>query len=256
MAPGIAGAFTSAGHSVCIWGRSVEIVIEAIAEVLDIKQQIFGRLDELCSSEVLLATNTSGLRVSDIAIDITKPQRVVAMHFWNPAHLMPIVEIAGGAKTSTSTIERAFDLASRIGKTPVLLNKEILGFLGTQMQQALVPESINLLEAGIASARDIDFAARTSLGVRLPAIGALEAADISGLDVIQAVHNYLLPDLDRSTAPQDALKERGARGDLGLKTGRGFHEWSPEQSRAVIERRDRELVLRLKLMKAEEQLHS
>ena len=230
---------------------TTEVVIEAIVEDLGTKQRIFGRLDELCSPEVLLATNTSGLRVSDIADGLSAPQRVVAMHFWNPAHLMPIVEVVGGSKTSTDTVKRAEALVSGIGKVPVVLQKEVLGFLGTRMQQAVVREAIGLLDAGVASARDIDLAVRTSFGVRFPAIGALEAADLSGLDVIEAIHSYLLPDLDRSTSPQDGLRERVARGELGVKSGRGFHEWKDDQSRAVIERRDLELVRRLKLMAAE-----
>jgi 3-hydroxybutyryl-CoA dehydrogenase len=164
---------------------------------------------------------------------------------------MPIVEVVGGSKTSPNTVKRAEALASGIGKVPVVLQKEVLGFLGTRMQQAVVREAIGLLDAGVASARDIDLAVRTSFGVRFPVIGALEAADLSGLDVIEAIHSYLLPDLDRSTSPQDGLRERVTRGELGVKSGRGFHEWTAARSRAVIERRDLELVRRLKLMAAE-----
>jgi 3-hydroxybutyryl-CoA dehydrogenase len=175
----------------------------------------------------------------------------VALHFWNPAHLMPIVEVAGGEHAAAARVAEAADLVRAIGKVPVVLHHEVLGFLGTRMQQAVVREAIALLDAGVASAADIDLAVRTSFGVRFPAIGPLESADISGLDVIAAIHAYLLPDLDRSTAPQPALTDRVGRGDLGVKSGRGFHEWSGDRGAEVIARRDRELVRRAKLVAAE-----
>jgi 3-hydroxybutyryl-CoA dehydrogenase len=123
----------------------------------------------------------------------------------------------------------------------------VLGFLGTRLQQAVVREAIGLVERGIASPEDVDLAVRTSFGIRFPVTGPLESADISGLDVIEAIHDYLLPDLDRSTEPQTALRERVAAGALGVKSGRGFHDWSARDPQELIRRRDEELVRRLRL---------
>src|SRR3954452_2885119 len=230
---------------------SAGVVVEAVSEDLAVKHAVLAAVEAVVAPGALIATNTSGLRVTDIAAPLAHPERVVAMHFWNPAHLMPIVEVAGGERTAPARVEEATALVRAIGKVPVVLQREVLGFLGTRMQQAVVREAIALLDAGVASAADIDLAVRTSFGVRFPAIGPLESADLSGLDVIAALHTYLLPDLDRSTAPQPGLTERVARGETGAKSGRGFHEWPASQVADVVGRRDRELVRRLQLVAAE-----
>jgi 3-hydroxybutyryl-CoA dehydrogenase len=150
--------------------------------------------------------------------------------------------------TAAEFVDRAMALARAIGKQPVRLEREVLGFLGTRLQQAVVREAIALLEAGVASAEDIDLAVRTSFGIRFPVAGPLESADLSGLDVIAAIHGYLLADLDASRAPQAPLTERVAAGALGTKTGRGFHDWSARDAGALLRRRDEELVRRLRLL--------
>ena len=230
---------------------AADVVVEAVAEDLATKHEVLAAVEQAIAPHALFATNTSGLRVTDIAAPLRHRDRVVALHFWNPAHLMPIVEVAGGEHAAAGRVAEAADLVRAIGKVPVVLHHEVLGFLGTRMQQAVVREAIALLDAGVASAADIDLAVRTSFGVRFPAIGPLESADISGLDVIGAIHAYLLSDLDRSTVPQRALTDRVARGDLGVKSGRGFHEWPGDRAAEVIARRDRELVRRARLVAAE-----
>jgi 3-hydroxybutyryl-CoA dehydrogenase len=225
-----------------------DLVVEAVAEDLEVKRELLARVDEVLPDDRLIATNTSGLRVTDVAAPLRGRARVVAMHFWNPAHLMPLVEVAGGEFSSTDAVQRALEIAAGIGKQPVHLEREILGFLGTRLQQAAVREAIALLEAGVASAEDIDLAVRTSFGIRFPITGPLESADLTGLDVIQAIHSYLLPDLDRSAEPQRALTERVAAGALGTKAGRGFHDWKRRDAGELMRRRDEELVRRLHLL--------
>jgi 3-hydroxybutyryl-CoA dehydrogenase len=225
-----------------------DVVIEAIAENLDAKRDLLARVEDVCRSDALIATNTSGLRVTDIARDLGRPERFVAMHFWNPAHLIPLVEVAGGDRGSRESVAYAVELARSIGKLPVVLEREVLGFLGTRMQQAVVREAIALLEAGVASAADIDLAVRASFGIRFPVLGPLETTDLSGLDVIGSIQGYLLADLDASSAPQRALQERVDRGDLGVKSGRGFHDWSERDADELIRQRDEELVRRLRLL--------
>jgi 3-hydroxyacyl-CoA dehydrogenase len=291
MAPGIAAAFSVAGHSVSLWARSAEraragaeraqemarylvehelateagqvdvaerleeaaqadVVIEAIAEDLRAKRALLAKLEEHAQDEALFATNTSGLLVTDIGVGLRRPERLVAMHFWNPAHLMPLVEIAG-ENAAPANIERAVELALAIGKLPVRLEREVLGFLGVRMQQAVVREAVALLERGVASPEHIDLAVRASFGIRFPVIGPLESADLSGLDVIASIHSYLLRDLDRADEPQRPLRELVAAGALGVKSGRGFFDWGTRDPRVTIRRRDEELVRRLKLLSAQ-----
>ncbi len=223
------------------------VVVEGIAEHLEAKRELLALVDELVAPEALIATNTSGLRVSDLAEGLPGAGRLVAMHFWNPAHLMPLVEVAGGERTDPASVTRAVELARAIGKQPVRVEREVLGFLGTRLQQAVVREAIALLDAGVASAEDIDLAVRTSFGIRFPVTGPLESADISGLDVIEAIHRYLLPDLDSSNGPQPPLKKLVAAGELGVKSGRGFHDWHSRDAQELVRRRDEELVRRLRL---------
>lgn len=227
------------------------VVIEAVAEDLAAKHAVLAAVEDVVAPGALLATNTSGLRVTDIAAPLRHRERMVALHFWNPAHLMPIVEVAGGEHAAETRVDEAAELVRAIGKVPVVLRHEVLGFLGTRMQQAVVREAIALLDAGVASAADIDLAVRTSFGIRFPAIGPLESADLSGLDVIDAIHTYLLRDLDRSTEPQAGLRDRVARGELGAKSGRGFHDWPDQRVTEVTVRRDRELVRRLAQRRAD-----
>ena len=229
----------------------VEVIVEAVSEDLEVKREVIALVEAVCTPAALIATNTSGLRVSDIAGGAMSPGRIVAMHFWNPAHLMPIVEVAGGDYADDASVEAAVALSKQIGKVPVLIENEVLGFLGTRMQQAVVREAIGLFEAGVASAEDIDLAVRTSFGIRFPVIGPLEATDLGGLDVIASIHEYLLEDLDRSTSPQQAIVERVERGDLGVKSGKGFHDWSQRDPQALVARRDAELAQRLRQLAAE-----
>jgi 3-hydroxybutyryl-CoA dehydrogenase len=224
-----------------------DVVIEGIAEDLEAKRTLLAKLEESATDDTLFATNTSGLLVSDIGAGLRRPERLVAMHFWNPAHLMPLVEIAG-ENAAPANIERAVDLAVAIGKLPVRLEREVLGFLGVRMQQAVVREAVALLERGAASAEDIDLAVRASFGIRFPVIGPLESADLSGLDVIASIHSYLLRDLDRAEEPQRPLRELVADGALGVKSGRGFFDWGTRDPQVTIRRRDEELVRRLKLL--------
>lgn len=231
---------------------TAQIAIEAVAEDLEVKRSVLGRLEEVLAADALIATNTSGLRVTDIAAPLRHPERVVAMHFWNPGHLMPLVEVGGGEATAPAAVELALEVARAIGKQPVRLDREVFGFLGTRLQQAVVREAIALVEAGVASPADVDLAVRSSFGIRFPVMGPLESADLSGLDVIAAIHEYLLPDLDRSAEPQRALRDLVAGGALGVKAGRGFHDWTQRDPAALMRRRDEELVRRLHLLRETE----
>lgn len=223
-----------------------DIVIEAIAENVAAKQALFRDVERLVAADSVLASTTSGLDIADISAEARNPSRFVVMHFWNPAHLVPLVELVGSEVTEPGLIDDVSDLLRRLGKYPVRLEKYVPGFIGARLQQAVVREAIALLEAGVASAEDIDAATRLSFGARFPVLGPLETTDLGGLDVIAAIHEYLLPDLDCSQEPQELLAALVDQGNFGVKTGAGFYDWSQRDARQLMDRRDEELLMRVK----------
>jgi 3-hydroxybutyryl-CoA dehydrogenase len=231
-----------------------EIVIEAVSEDLETKRSVFAEVEQRVDSDVVLGSTTSGLDIDLISATAEHPARFLVLHFWNPAHLIPLVEVVGGKRTDPAIVDGACALLRRIGKHPVRLNKYVPGFVGVRLQQAVVREAIALLQAGVASAEDIDAATRLSFGARFPVIGPLETSDLGGLDVIAAIHEYLLADLDCSREPQALLKELVSAGDLGAKTGRGFYDWANRDAGELSRHRDEELITRIKSLHERGQL--
>jgi 3-hydroxybutyryl-CoA dehydrogenase len=155
---------------------------------------------------------------------------------------MPIVEVVPGAETSQDVLRVTVDLLERAGKRPVVVKRDVAGFIGNRLQHALRREAIAIVAQGIASPVDVDLVARYSFGLRLPVVGPLETVDLGGLDLTVAIQDYLLPELDRSTEPLPLVREKAGRGELGAKTGRGFFEWPAGRVDERIEQRDRALM--------------
>ena len=220
----------------------VDFVTEAVTEDLDVKRRVFAELDGYAPEAAILATNTSGLSITDIASATDRPERVVGTHYFNPPHVVPLVEVVRGERTADAVFERTYDLMDDLGKTPVRVEKDIPGFIGNRIQTAMTYEAFSLLERGVASAEDIDRAVKAGFGFRLPFLGIFEKGDHSGLDTHHAVEEYLLPDLDRGTEPNALSSELVERGDYGLKTGKGVYDWRDADPEAVSERRDRGLL--------------
>ena len=221
-----------------------DLVIEAVSENLEIKRKVFASLEALTIPECILASNTSAISIGKIAQNLTRPGRVVGAHFWNPPHVVPCVEVIRGPQTEDAVMEAVFALLRRVGKRPVRVQKDVPGFVGNRMQHALWREAIALVEEGIASAEDVDEVVRYSFGLRLAFLGPLATADLAGLDLTYEVHKDLFPHLDRSTEPSPLLTEKIEQGELGAKSGQGFHKWTPEKLRQVVSRRD-EVLLRI-----------
>ncbi len=197
-------------------------VVEAVPENLEIKRTIFAAASESAPREATLASNTSAISISQIATAAKRPDRVVGTHFWNPPYLVPLVEVVQGDQTSAETVEQAMDVLRSAGKKPVHVRKDIPGFIGNRMQHALWREAIFLVESGVADAQAVDEVVRSGFGLRLAALGPLENADLVGLDLTLAIHEYLLPYLDWRPAPSPMLRELVDQGQLGTKTGSGF----------------------------------
>jgi len=203
-------------------------VVEAVAEQLELKQKLFQEMDEICSEDAILATNTSVISITEIGARAKGRKRIVGTHFWNPPYLIPLVEVVPGSDTSPRTVDSTYDLLKSVGKHPVKVKKDVPGFVGNRLQHALWREAISIVDQGIADAATVDEVIRNSFGIRLPVLGPLETADMVGLDLTLQIHNYILKYIERSTEPAPILKQKVEKGELGFKTGRGFQEWDQE----------------------------
>jgi 3-hydroxybutyryl-CoA dehydrogenase len=222
--------------------REAGLMVESGPEDMAWKQELFARLGGLAPRDAVLASNTSGLSITAIAAACEGPERVLTTHFWNPPHLMPLVEIVMGEKTSPAAAGAVRDLLAACGKTPVIVKKDRPGQLGNRLQMALVREAANIVAEGIADAEDVDTVARNSFGLRMPAYGILEHQDIVGLDLGMSVLEYVARDLYNEPRAPEYYRNLVRRGDLGARTGRGFYDWSVKSADEVKARRDRFLA--------------
>jgi 3-hydroxybutyryl-CoA dehydrogenase len=216
-----------------------DLVVESGPENMEFKQDLFARMDSLTRASAVLASNTSGLSITAIASKCRLPDRVLTTHFWNPPHLMPLVEIVKGEKTSEDTAGAVRDLLAACGKVPVMVRKDRPGQLGNRLQMALWREAVNIVQEGIADAEDVDKAAKTGFGLRLPVYGIFEHADAVGLDMVHGIMDYTAKDLYNEPQAPPLIRELVARRHLGVKTGKGFYDWSKKDIEAVLKLRDR-----------------
>lgn len=221
-------------------------IIECIPEVLELKNDLFIKLDKMCSEDVILATNTSGLSPSRIASNLKHPERALATHFWNPAHLIPLVEVLRAEFTDDKTFNRAIVMLKLMKKKPIEVKKEVPGLVGNRLQFALFREAQYLLEQGIASKEDIDAAVTYSIGRRLPVTGPLLSADMGGLDVFASISDYLFKDLSNADESSANLKALVARRHFGQKNGEGFYLWDEKFSEEMNQSREEQLIQFLK----------
>ena len=216
--------------------EGADLVIEAITENLDIKRELFAELESICRADTILASNTSTFMPSQLAEATQNPGRVIVMHYFNPPHIVPLVEVVGGRDTSPETVETVRDLLISQGKKPVVLEKEVLGFIGNRLQAALLRECFALVENGVVRPEDIDTVVTTSFGRRLGVAGVFEVFDAAGADVWYAICEQVMPDLESSTEVPPAIARMAESGNFGLKTGRGVYQW-PEESAIELRRR-------------------
>lgn len=227
--------------------HDADLVTEAVTEDIDVKREIFASIDKHADADALLTTNTSGLSITEISTAVSHPERFAGTHWFNPAHITPLVEVVKGEHTSDETAEALVSLLDDAGKTPVTVEKDVPGFIGNRIQMAMTYEAFSLLERGVASAEDIDRAVKAGFGFRLPTMGIFEKVDQSGVDVQYAIEEYLMPGLDRGTDPNPVVTHLTERGDLGLKTGRGVYDWTDRDVADVYDERDRDLLAQLDL---------
>jgi len=226
---------------------SVDLISESVAENLTVKQELFGVLDRLCHREAILTTDTSGLPIASIATALANPARFAGMHFYNPPHLMPLVEIIKGDRTSDATCALLLALAQRLHKQAVFVQKDVPGFVANRLQGALLREALHLIEAGIASPADIDTAMKHGLGLRWAFLGPLEIMDLAGLDVANTVCGYLFAALSDTKDVSKVLQDLVAAGKLGAKSGAGFYDYPADKAQCIMDDRDVKLLKLLQL---------
>ncbi len=226
-------------------GGNAHLVVEAIPEQLELKQDMFAELEKICSMETIFASNTSTLLPSALSQKINHKERLIVTHFWNPAHLAPLVEVCGSSNTSGEVINTMMEILRQIGSEPVLMRKEILGFIGNRIMHAMNREALSLIGNDVCDPEDIDKVVLSSFGPRFANLGPMEYLDFSGLDLIKSIQGYLYGDLDTTPGVLPIIDNLVSEGNLGIKTGKGLFDWSKKVNN-IRENRDKEFIRRLK----------
>ncbi|MEP9405774.1 3-hydroxyacyl-CoA dehydrogenase family protein [Peribacillus frigoritolerans] len=249
------GALANITYSVDLEGavRDADFIIEAIPEVIELKLNLYQQLEEIIKPDAIVASNTSTFPISQLMEKASFAERMVITHFFNPGHLVPLVEIVQHDETKPEIVKTTMDLMRKIGKSPILLKKEIAGFIANRLQTALMREAFYLLKEGVADAEDIDTAITAGPGFRWAFTGPIEIADFGGLDTWQRVFDNVSPVLDQSKEAPDLIRDLVAEGKLGTKSGEGIFTYEESTASQKINERDRNFIKlgKLKMEKEE-----
>jgi 3-hydroxybutyryl-CoA dehydrogenase len=218
---------------------SAQFVIEAIPEVLELKHRLYASLAGLMADDAILASNTSGFPPDQLVAPLRAKERFLIAHFWNPPHMIPLVEVVPGTATAPDVTERTAALMSAIGMEPVVLAKAIPGFVGNRLQFAVLREALNIVRSGAATPDVVDRVMKASLGRRWGIVGPLEGADMGGLDTFLDISTHLMPELAKDEDVLDLLREQVNAGRVGVRSGAGFYDWDEAHLARVKEGRKR-----------------
>lgn len=221
--------------------RTAEFVFEAAPEKLELKRKIFAEIEEHAPEGCILASNTSVMPITKIMADLRLKNRALGTHWWNPPHMIPLVEVVSTEWTDDNVVDQMMALLDDAGKTPVRVKKDVPGFIGNRLQHALWREAISLVENDICDAESVDTVIKASFGRRLAVLGPLENADLVGTDLTMDIHENVLFDLESRQAPSPYLAKLVEEGRLGMKTGEGFRKWAEDESNQVRARVARHL---------------
>ena len=229
--------------------QGASFVFEAAPEKLPLKQRIFAELESAVATDTILASNSSAIPTTEIGRDLKHRERVIGTHFWNPPHLVPLVEVIQNEKTSDAVVHATMDLLRDAGKTPVHVCRDVPGFVGNRLQHAMKREAFALVAAGVCDAETIDTVVKEGFGARTAVLGPMEQSDLVGLDLALDIAEVLYEHLDRTTAAPAILREKVKAGKLGIKTGEGLRRWPPGEADAVRARLSRFLAEQAKARK-------
>ena len=225
-----------------------DVVLDCINEDMATKVALFRQFPAARDPNAIFITTTSGLSITDMGRESGCGHLLAGTHFWNPPHLMPLVEVIRGEDTADWVIDSVCALVTSVGKRPVRVNRDVPGFIGNRLLHALWREAISLVEQKIATPEDVDLVARLTFGLRLPVLGPLENMDLVGLDLIERIHQYLLDDIADNHGPSGLLADKVRDQHLGMKTGQGFYDWDARSGEELIERRDQQIVRQLRYL--------
>ena len=220
---------------------TASFLLESIAEDLTLKQDFFRRISTLVPVDCILTTNTSGLSISAIGSAVAEPVRFCGMHWINPPHLVPLVEVIQGTDTGDGTMDFVYALAQRLRKKPIRA-KDLPGFIMNRLQLALLREALALVDSGAATAEDVDAAVKYGLGLRYACVGPFETMDLGGVEIFCRIASYLLADLDDRKDTPPLLQTLTEQGACGVKSGHGFYDYSGEKAAAALENRDQKFI--------------
>jgi 3-hydroxybutyryl-CoA dehydrogenase/5-formyl-3-hydroxy-2-methylpyridine 4-carboxylate dehydrogenase len=228
----------------------VDIVVEAIPERLELKQQLLKDLEKLAPARAILASNTSGILITRLQEAVSKKGRVVGMHWSNPPHVIPMVEVIAGAHTDRAVVERASKLVADCGLIPVVVEKDVPGFVHNRLLYAILREAVSLVEKAVVSPEELDKCFKWGLGLKLAVIGPMELLDVAGLDIYEAVASYLNPDLENGARVPSYVANLTRRKHFGMKTGKGIFDYTPDKIRELRAARAAKLVAVRKAMES------
>ena len=228
--------------------KHIGLVIESLKEDLLLKQKLFADLERIAPTDTVLSSNSSGYPISAIGEGLSTQSRMLGLHFFMPAHLVPCVEVVLSDHTDPAVARGVYDLMAALGSEPVWVKRDIPGFLANRLQHALMREAWSLIDRGVASPEDVDKVVRYGFGFRYVAAGPVLQKEISGLDVNCAASATVYPDLCNDSAPPPVLTDKVARGEIGMKTGIGFWAWTPQQAAAEKARYAEDLKATLKIL--------
>jgi 3-hydroxybutyryl-CoA dehydrogenase len=229
--------------------KGARFVFEAAPEKLELKQHIFAELESAVAPDTILASNSSAIPATEIGRHLKQRGRVVGTHFWNPPHLVPLVEVVQNEKTTAETVQTTMELLRDAGKTPVHVRRDVPGFIGNRLQHAMKREAIALVAAGVCDAETIDTVVKAGFGARTAVLGPMEQTDLIGLDLALDIAEVLYTHLDRTPGPHPFLREKVKAGKLGMKTGEGLRQWTPDSAEAARQRLSRFLAEQAKARK-------
>jgi 5-formyl-3-hydroxy-2-methylpyridine 4-carboxylic acid 5-dehydrogenase len=224
----------------CVDGA--DLVIENVPENLEIKTGVFAQLDRLVSSDCILASDTSGIPITRLQQGNSVPGRVVGMHWSNPPHIIPVIEVIAGAKTSEATVAWMVETVKHLGLKPVVVKKDVPGFVENRVLYALMRECVDLVDQGVIDAEGLDTCVSWGIGYKLSVIGPMALLDVAGLDIYQAVGSYLNADLSNRDDVSAYVTDRTGRGQLGMKTGGGIYDYTPARIAELRAERAAKLV--------------
>lgn len=270
MGKGIASSFSRGDHKVTVLSRTPgkvgappvgievigelptdppDLIIETIPETLDLKTALFARIEQTYGGKPIIATNTSGLSMTDMARTLSRPERFIGIHYFHPAEIFPSVEVIRVEQTEPEVVDNVVKALKRNGQDAILINEPIQGFLLNRLQHALLHEAFSMIQQGLVTAENVDQACKTIFGPRMCVTGLIEQKDISGLAITASTQRNLVPRLNHSGVPTQEIQDMVARGEVGAQSGKGFYDWSDRDVEEYKKRAMKKVNLILEILK-------